>query len=935
MMNPSEQSGNFRALFEAVLEINPPQRAEWLISNCKDVDDRRAIERLIAADGLEHATVVDDSFDALLGEVGKIEMDGPPTGTRIGGFTLLDKLGEGGSSLVFLAHREQAGVIQRVALKLLRRNLYTPDEQRRFRDERRALSQLDHPGIARLIEGGLTDSGTPYIALELVEGETILEYARTHTLGTAERLTLFVAICRAVEAAHRALIVHRDLKPSNVLVTARGEVKLLDFGIVKLLDSEDLEPTQNRPMTPAYAAPEQFAGGQITTATDVYALGVMLTELITGRRHELGDSRTPSAQVDDASAAEAQAASARALRRRLRGDLDNIALKAMAAEPEHRYASAGALADDVERHLSGQPVAAHPPSRWYRASKFIGRHRGGVAATALLVLAVLASLAIAITQAHSARQEALRANTVRDFVVGLFDTASAHLPRDQRPTPEALVEQAQRKLALPSALDAGTRADLLRTLGEVSLSLSSFSRAELLFEQAQVLAQQQGDIDTAQDAQVLRADALQRAGNNAEAMTLLSPVLKQLDSKPAATLLRAYSIVAAAEMEQGKPDEAIAHRHKAEFVAQALYGADSAEALAAGLETGGALTLLEKFPEAIATLEPLLIRWHALNIPEDDRYVEAFSNLAIASNGVGDVAADEARFRELLALKKRIYTPPHDSIARTLQDLAVILFREERYPEAESLLNESLTMQRQIYGEDHGEIANTYNTLGSLMSQQQRYAEADANFSKAISVCEKTHIKQDVCISARNNLGQSLYRQNRLEEAHIELTRGLEESRALLGDDDPYVAYSMASLSNVALKKGDFKLAVQMSGDALDILKRNGRMATRDAAQIRNGYAQALWKDNRPTEALREIDQSLTDWQRVEPQGKTRHVMMLVLKAQILNTLDRGNDARDAAREAITLKANHDDLPEKTRELVRSLSGDSTAYPDPATPAHQ
>ena len=933
MMNPSEKSTDVRALFEAALEIDPPQRAEWLITHCEGAEARRTIEQLIAADNLEHATLVDDSFDTLLGEVGKIEIEGPPTGTRIGGFTLLEKLGEGGSSLGFLAHREQAGVIQRVALKLLRRNLYTPDEQRRFRDERQALSQLDHPGIARLIEGGLTDSGTPYIALELVEGESIVEYARKQALDISERLKLFVAVCRAVEAAHRALIVHRDLKPSNVMVTARGEVKLLDFGIAKLLDSEDSEPTQNRPMTPAYAAPEQFEGGQITTATDVYALGVMLTELITGRRHESGDSRTPSAQVDDASAAQAQAASARALRRRLRGDLDNIALKAMAAEPELRYASAGALADDVERHLDGEPVAAHPPSRWYRAQKFIGRHRGGVATTALLVLAVLASLAIAITQAHSARQEALRANTVRDYVVGLFDTASAHLPRDQRPTPEALVEQAQRKLALPSSLDAGTQADLLRTLGQVSLSLSSFGRAESLFGQAQTLAQQHGDNDTAQEAQVLRADAMQRAGHNEEAMSLLSPLLAELDRKPSPSLLRAYSVIAAAEMELGKPDEAIAHRRMVEALAQKIYGSDSSEALAMGFETGGALTLLQKYPEAIAVLEPPLARWRSLHIAEDDRYVEAFSNLAIASNGVGDVAADEARFRELLALKKRIYTPPHDSIARTLQDLAAILMREERYPESESLLNESLTMQRQIYGEEHGEIASTYSTLGSLMSRQLRFAEADAYFRKGISTCEKAHIRQDVCITARNNFGQSLYRQNRLDEAAQELTLGLEESRALLGSDDPNVAYSMAGLSNVALKKGDFKLAVQMSGGALDILKRNGRMATRDAAQIRNGYAQALWKDNRPAEALQEIDQSLTDWQRVEPQGKARHVMMLVLKAQILNKLDRGNDAREAAREAITLKANHDDLPETTRKLVRSLSGDETAYADSPPPA--
>jgi serine/threonine-protein kinase len=371
-----EPPHNQRDLIEAALALPPGQRAAWLDAHCRDPAQRHAIERLLSADTDED--VLDRSFDDLLGRVGECEPESPapPPGSAIGAFTLIEKLGEGGSSIVYRAEREQAGVRQTVALKLLRRGLYSADEQRRFRSERLALAQLRHPGIAHLIEGGVTDAGVPYIALEFVDGAPITDYVREHRTGLRQRLQLFIAVCRAVEAAHRALIVHRDLKPSNVLVSADGEVKLLDFGIAKLLGGDGEDDglrTQTTAMTPAYAAPEQFSRGLVTTATDVYALGILLGELVTGRRREHGDTRTPSSQVSAANDVDAPPLPARALRKQLRGDLDNIVVKAIDGEPERRYASAGALADDVERHLDGLPVAiaaASPPHSLF-CSRFL------------------------------------------------------------------------------------------------------------------------------------------------------------------------------------------------------------------------------------------------------------------------------------------------------------------------------------------------------------------------------------------------------------------------------------------------------------------------------------------------------------------------------------------------------------------------------------
>ena len=292
-----QKSQSLRDLFEAAIELEPAARAAFLDLRCTDTSLRARVERLLLADA-DAAALFSGGARAAALAIGDAELaEALPPGSHIGPFELVAVLGEGGSSTVFHARREIQGVRQEVALKVLRRGLYSPDAQRQFRRERLALGQLQHPGIARLIEGGVTDNGLAYIALDLVEGRPITDYARENRLDLRARVGLFLQVCRAVEAAHRALIVHRDLKPSNVLVTADGQVKLLDFGIAKLLDRNDETQTRLPAFTPAYAAPEQREGGLITTATDVYALGILLGELVTGQRLTGQTGRTPSSQI--------------------------------------------------------------------------------------------------------------------------------------------------------------------------------------------------------------------------------------------------------------------------------------------------------------------------------------------------------------------------------------------------------------------------------------------------------------------------------------------------------------------------------------------------------------------------------------------------------------------------------------------------------------
>lgn len=356
-----------RELFESLLELGPADRERRLRDWSLPDTLTARLQAMLAAESVPQvlletpvACVVSQWCD-----------DRSPTNllisSRIGPFHLQSLIGEGGSSVVFRAERALGRGDQVVALKLLRNGLYSADAQRRFAREQAILAQLNHPNIARLIEGGLSDSGVPYLAMDYVDGEPITHYADAHALSLRQRIELMLSLSRAIEAAHAALVVHRDLKPSNVHVDQSGAIKVLDFGIAKLIDGADSSTTRTQAimLTPEYAAPEQFQPGPITTAADVYSLGVLMGELLTGVLLGRNDTHNAStAVVGNRDRPMPRGLPGRKLlARQLRGDIDSIVATALAEDPARRYRSAGALADDIERYLAGQPVGAHSPSR--------------------------------------------------------------------------------------------------------------------------------------------------------------------------------------------------------------------------------------------------------------------------------------------------------------------------------------------------------------------------------------------------------------------------------------------------------------------------------------------------------------------------------------------------------------------------------------------
>ena len=495
----TELWAQIREVFHAVVELPPAERASFLERSCPDPAMRREVESLLkshedAGDLLEVPAL------KLCPDTPKNDADDPWIGNSIGPYQVISRIGQGGMGTVYRAMRVDEHYVKQVAIKLVRAGFGGDQYLRRFKNERQIMASLDHPNIARLLDGG-TAKGVPYFVMEYIEGQRIDEYCDRLKLSTHERLKLFVHVCSAVQYAHQHLVVHRDLKPGNILITEEGVPKLLDFGIAKLLDPElflqttALTMSQMKPMTPEFASPEQIRGEPVTTASDVYSLGVLLYRLLTGHSpyklegapiHEVARAISesepvrPSLVIDQV--AEETGADGRAikltpetvsltregqpdtLRHRLEGDLDNILLKALRKEVARRYASVEQFAEDIQRHLDGLPVLARKDTIRYRTVKFVKRHRMGVAAAALVAFSLIAGIVATSWQAHIARVEKAKAeerfNDVRQLANSLIfdvDNAIADLP-GSTPARKILVTNAARYLDLLSKESKGDSA---------------------------------------------------------------------------------------------------------------------------------------------------------------------------------------------------------------------------------------------------------------------------------------------------------------------------------------------------------------------------------------------------------------------------------------------------------------------------------------------
>ncbi len=755
-------------------------------------------------------------------------------GQHIGPYRLVRELGRGGMGRVFLGERVDGEFDHRVAIKILKKGLDTEEIVRRFRRERQILANLDHPNFAKLLDGGTTEDSRPYFVMEYVEGPPLTRYCDEATLGIRARLELFCKVCSAVQAAHRSLVVHRDLKPSNILVNPKGEPKVLDFGIAKLLASQD-DPTQTatlagkRLMTPVYASPEQVLGEAITTASDVYSLGVLLYELLAGHRpyrlrnssyEEIcravceQDPEKPSTSVSTVetvatargkqvlspeSVSRSRDQRPKGLRRRLSGDLDNIVLMALRKEPERRYSSVVALSEDIERHLEGRPVRARKDTFFYRASKLLQRRYRELGALGL-VLGLLGGFAYdrTIQQTRTA-VERDRAAQISDFMVDLFEL-DADVQIDTQSIRRLLASGVER--IDEDLRDRKLTASLLATMADAYAGIGDYEDALPLAHRSVEISEEIQDADdlwVAANRHILATVQI-HLGSFAAAAENLRRVLRVREAKMPRVHMdytHAANDLAVALMKQGKAREAEPMFREVLELQRALYGSVNEEV---------GLTL---------------------------------NNLGVLLQNSGDLAGAEPYLRENLQLKRRLLGATHPRVALAMNNLSLLLAEKGDLESAEPLMRETLQQASHFFGADHPNVAKTWSNLGFLLYRMGRQDEAEE------ALRESLLIRRDKLPTGHPDLYRCSVRLALVLLANGKKEEGLELSGEVVGflrQHEPTADYRLAkaegdlgsslaaigrySLAEPLLLSSYESLEVQPDADEGDIRLALGRLVS-------------------------------------------------------------------------------------------------------------
>ncbi|MEW6366294.1 MAG: serine/threonine-protein kinase [Acidobacteriota bacterium] len=799
------------ALFHAALEREAAERGRFLDEACRgDAGLRSELDSLIASHEdstrflakpvAEDAVMLMSSSAKTLGE-----------GHAIGPYKIIREIGHGGMGSVYLAARADDQYQMQVAIKVVRPGMDSEFLLHRFHTERQILASLDHPNIARLLDGGRTADGRPYLVMEYVEGRPIDAYCREHHLSIPDRLSLFRVVCSAVHYAHQHLVVHRDIKHGNILVTREGVPKLLDFGIAKLLNPDPSKtagataPGQQL-MTLDYASPEQLRGENITTVSDVYSLGVLLYRLLTGRPPyilkgrrfdevlrsiciedparpsaaviEPGSAADPSATVGAGPQVEAEYAEPpEKLRRLLEGDLDNIVLMAMRKEPRRRYATVEQFSDDLRRHQVGLPVIAREDTFRYRAGKFVLRHKVGVAAAGLVLLSLVGGIVATAWQARIAaserdrtRVEAQKAEQINAFVQDMLSSADPRYRGKDVTVAEVLDEAAQRaktELRGQPEIQAAVRT----TIGLTYMSLGLYEQAERQLR----------------DALDARMTLFGREnGDTAMSMNNLG------------MLLESKGDVAGAEP---------------------LYR--------------GALAVLRK-----------------VRGDRDLEVASVLNNLAGLMVLKGDLGAAERLHREEIDIRRSLLPHDHADIAQSLNDLAVVLGTKGDYVAAEPLNREALDILRKVRGPEHPDVSSALSTLATVVGAQKNYAEAEQLYQQALDLRRKVLGKDHPDVAwLLYNYGFTMFEKGDYVKA-ADLSRQVLEMRGRsLPDGHPMIASALQVLGRSLLEQGDAAAAEPLLLESLDLRRKAMPPGHWLIANSESVLGECLWRLGRLSDA--------------------------------------------------------------------------------------
>lgn len=889
-------------LFDQAVDIPLDRRAAWLVEVCAgDASLKAELERLLRA----------DANAANFLEIPVAPGAGPAESPQdFGTWRVLRSLGSGGMGEVWLAERSDGEFEQRAAIKQVA--YPTPGLLQRFRQERQILAHLEHPGIARLIDGGVDATGAPYLVMEYVDGVPIIDYVRAHALDLRACLRLFLQVCDAVQYAHQNLVVHRDLKPSNILVTADGTPKLLDFGIAKVLATTDeatATRTATRMLTPGYAAPEQFSGGPITTATDVYALGVVLYELLAGARPQqravvdgTGPASADSVDTQPPSATVDRDRPDFALRRRmLRGDLDRIVLTAMAVEPSRRYSSAEALANDIRSHLNGRAISVRRDSTWYRFRKFAGRNRYAFGAAVAVVVVSVAAAIVSIHQTAVARAEARRAEAVRHFLVGVFRQADPDENQGAPITAEQLLQLGERQLA--PDMDPAVHADVVALLGNLYWSIGK-----------------------AQDVERLLPE-LRDAGSNG--------------SLPAT--VRSRNLIELARLEVYSQQYAAAAGHAQDAIALARHNAIGGADAASDARHVLADSLASSYsPEAEPLLRKLLAEDRALHGGDSDIVVNDLRLLGLSLAALPRLDEAIAMLREEITLARKLHGSRHATVVNGLNELGTVLMNSGDLAGAEAAYRESLEIETQRIGPDHPQTWNVRSNLNRVLELEGHFQQVldDRLAMLAAQRKELGNARKDQIGLALHMIGRDYRELGRFGEAEAAARQSLAiYSRVIGAEESPAAIAILENLGVVLGLRGHYTDAGKTLRRTVDLMRKLLPPDSPFLARTRGELGEVLRLQHRFPDAVAELSDVAREMEHVpHGNGQRPNPIIAIVHAQLAEALLDAGDAptaRTSAELGLTLARKA--LPEKNYQLGSPLYALARAdlalgHPDTAEP---
>jgi serine/threonine-protein kinase len=822
--------------FHAAAELPPAKRAAFVRQHCNgDAEMLRELQLLLEShDEAKH--FIEKPALVSASDILPKGSDESWSDRVIGHYRVLREIGRGGMGVLLLAVRDDDQYKKSVAIKLLRRGMDTEDILRRFRNERQILASLEHPYIARLIDGGMTEDGLPYFVLEYIEGEPLDAYCDQHKLSTNQRLELFRKVCAAVQYAHQNLIVHRDLKPSNILVTSEGEPKLLDFGIAKLLNPE-LAPyamaptaTQLRLMTPDYASPEQIRGKSITTASDIYSLGVLLYRQLTGHApYRLDDSspqeiehlvcdtepERPStaihqteeiitangvARITPESVGQARNEQPDSLRRRLRGDLDNIVLMAMRKEPERRYQSAAQLSDDIRRYMDGLPVGARKDTFGYRASKFIGRNRIGVAAAALLFIAILGGLTASIWQGRvaarerdQARQEQAKADQLNKFLQSILSAAAPEEKGKDAKVIEVLNDAAQR-VDTEFSNQPELRAQALLTIGQTYSQLGLTGQAEKALREAVKLnSQLYGEENKATVmSMLLLAGTLTDKAAFGEAETLLTKAIAtERKLSPSGTKELAFGLSLLGELcvRRGEDEKAKPFLRESVGLSDKFSGPNNKDSAFILISLARAQEFSGDLAGAEATYRASIAIFRQLPQRYEGRTATVLLNLGRLLEAKGDYDQGITAIREGDSIFQRKEGDSFELFESKFY-LANAFFDKRDYGNAIAEGRRSIEIARKLKLEEAQDFLGALRYVGLSLTRTGKAKEAEPGLHECLDRAIKGG--RDVSVGlAKGALGECLAAQNRFAEAEPLVVQSYEGLKTSKGEKHPYTTAAL------------------------------------------------------------------------------------------------------------------------------------------------